>query len=57
EALAEMLSEILTTPSRLTEMAALARQASIPDAAERLADLVAETAGLSTAAATSKAAN
>jgi len=57
EALAEMLSEILTTPSRLTEMAALARQASIPDAAERLADLVAETAGLSTATATSKAAN
>ena len=46
DALADMLSQILATPSRLAEMAALARQASIPDAAERLADLVTETAGL-----------
>jgi UDP-N-acetylglucosamine--N-acetylmuramyl-(pentapeptide) pyrophosphoryl-undecaprenol N-acetylglucosamine transferase len=46
EALADMLSQILWAPSGLAEMAALARKASIPDAAERLADLVAKTAGL-----------
>ena len=46
EALADMLSQILSAPSRLAEMAALARKASIPDAAERLADLVARTARL-----------
>ena len=46
DALADMLSQILFAPSRLAEMALLARQASIPDAAERLADLVAKTARL-----------
>jgi UDP-N-acetylglucosamine--N-acetylmuramyl-(pentapeptide) pyrophosphoryl-undecaprenol N-acetylglucosamine transferase len=46
DALADMLSQILSVPSRLAEMASLARRASIPDAAERLADLVAKTAGL-----------
>ncbi len=46
EALADRLSQILFAPSHLAEMAALARQASIPDAAERLADLVARTARL-----------
>jgi UDP-N-acetylglucosamine--N-acetylmuramyl-(pentapeptide) pyrophosphoryl-undecaprenol N-acetylglucosamine transferase len=46
DALADMLSQILFAPSRLAEMAALARKASIPDAAERLADLVAKTARL-----------
>jgi UDP-N-acetylglucosamine--N-acetylmuramyl-(pentapeptide) pyrophosphoryl-undecaprenol N-acetylglucosamine transferase len=46
DALADMLSQILFAPSRLAEMALLARQASIPDAAERLADLVAQTARL-----------
>ena len=46
EALADMLSQILSAPSGLAEMAALARKASIPDAAQRLADLVAKTAGL-----------
>jgi UDP-N-acetylglucosamine--N-acetylmuramyl-(pentapeptide) pyrophosphoryl-undecaprenol N-acetylglucosamine transferase len=47
EALAEILSQILSAPSRLAETAALARKASIPDAADRLAELVTETAGLS----------
>jgi len=46
EALADVLSQILSAPSRLAEMAGLARKASIPDAAERLADLVAKTARL-----------
>jgi UDP-N-acetylglucosamine--N-acetylmuramyl-(pentapeptide) pyrophosphoryl-undecaprenol N-acetylglucosamine transferase len=46
DALADMLSQILFAPAHLAEMAALARQASIPDAAERLADLVAKTARL-----------
>jgi len=46
EALADMLSQFLFAPSPLAEMAARARKASIPDAAERLADLVAKTARL-----------
>ncbi|MFI5013846.1 MAG: undecaprenyldiphospho-muramoylpentapeptide beta-N-acetylglucosaminyltransferase [Hyphomicrobiales bacterium] len=46
ERLAEILSEVLSAPARLAEMAAVARQAGIPDAAERLADLVCETARL-----------
>ncbi|MBV9739401.1 MAG: undecaprenyldiphospho-muramoylpentapeptide beta-N-acetylglucosaminyltransferase [Hyphomicrobiales bacterium] len=46
EALADMLSQFLSAPSPLAEMAARARKASIPDAAERLADLVAKTARL-----------
>lgn len=44
--LAGELSELLAEPSRLTAMAAHAKSAGIPDAAERLALLVIETAGL-----------
>jgi UDP-N-acetylglucosamine--N-acetylmuramyl-(pentapeptide) pyrophosphoryl-undecaprenol N-acetylglucosamine transferase len=44
DALAEMLSHILATPLRLADMATLARNAGIPDAAERMADLVTEVA-------------
>jgi UDP-N-acetylglucosamine--N-acetylmuramyl-(pentapeptide) pyrophosphoryl-undecaprenol N-acetylglucosamine transferase len=44
DGLALMLSELLSAPRRLADMAALARKAGIADAAERLADLVRETA-------------
>jgi UDP-N-acetylglucosamine--N-acetylmuramyl-(pentapeptide) pyrophosphoryl-undecaprenol N-acetylglucosamine transferase len=44
EGLAAMLAELLSAPSRLADMAARARGAGIPDAAERLADLVRDTA-------------
>ncbi|SED41454.1 UDP-N-acetylglucosamine-N-acetylmuramylpentapeptide N-acetylglucosamine transferase [Rhizobiales bacterium GAS191] len=44
--LAETLSQMLSAPARLADMAAKAREAGIPDAAERLADLVCETARL-----------
>jgi UDP-N-acetylglucosamine--N-acetylmuramyl-(pentapeptide) pyrophosphoryl-undecaprenol N-acetylglucosamine transferase len=42
--LAAMLSDLLSQPARLSDMAALARKAGIADAAERLADLVRDTA-------------
>ena len=44
ERLAELISDFLASPARLTDMAAAARKAGIPDAASRLADLVCETA-------------
>jgi UDP-N-acetylglucosamine--N-acetylmuramyl-(pentapeptide) pyrophosphoryl-undecaprenol N-acetylglucosamine transferase len=44
DGLAEILRQALSAPGRLAGMAALARKAGIPDAAERLADLVRETA-------------
>jgi UDP-N-acetylglucosamine--N-acetylmuramyl-(pentapeptide) pyrophosphoryl-undecaprenol N-acetylglucosamine transferase len=44
--LATELSRLLAQPAHLTTMAANAKSAGIPDAAERLARLVSETAGL-----------
>jgi UDP-N-acetylglucosamine--N-acetylmuramyl-(pentapeptide) pyrophosphoryl-undecaprenol N-acetylglucosamine transferase len=44
DALASTLSELLSAPRRLADMAALARKDGIADAADRLADLVRETA-------------
>jgi UDP-N-acetylglucosamine--N-acetylmuramyl-(pentapeptide) pyrophosphoryl-undecaprenol N-acetylglucosamine transferase len=44
--LADELSDLLAQPDRLTGMAANAKSAGIPDAADRLARLVIETAGL-----------
>jgi len=46
DGLASMLAELLSAPWRLADMAALARKAGIPDAAERLAELVHRTARL-----------
>ena len=46
ERLAETLSLMLSAPGRLADMAVKARKAGVPDAAERLADLVCETARL-----------
>jgi len=43
-ALAAALEALLTNPARLSRMAAAARGAATPDAAERLADLVERTA-------------
>ena len=45
--LAQELSGLLADPARLTAMAAAAKSAGIPDAADRLARLVLATAGLS----------
>jgi UDP-N-acetylglucosamine--N-acetylmuramyl-(pentapeptide) pyrophosphoryl-undecaprenol N-acetylglucosamine transferase len=42
--LASALEKLLTNPQRLARMAAAARSVAIPDAAERLADVVEETA-------------
>jgi UDP-N-acetylglucosamine--N-acetylmuramyl-(pentapeptide) pyrophosphoryl-undecaprenol N-acetylglucosamine transferase len=42
--LASALEKLLTNPERLARMAAAARSVAIPDAAERLADLVEQTA-------------
>ena len=44
ESLAGALEKLLTNPARLARMAAAARSVAIPDAAERLADVVEETA-------------
>lgn len=44
--LAQELSALLAGPARLTQMAAAAKSAGIPDAADRLARLVIETAGI-----------
>jgi UDP-N-acetylglucosamine--N-acetylmuramyl-(pentapeptide) pyrophosphoryl-undecaprenol N-acetylglucosamine transferase len=46
ESLAVILSEMLSAPARLAGMAAAARKVAIPDAADRLADLVRTTARL-----------
>jgi UDP-N-acetylglucosamine--N-acetylmuramyl-(pentapeptide) pyrophosphoryl-undecaprenol N-acetylglucosamine transferase len=44
--LAAALEKLLTNPARLSRMAAAARSVAIPDAAERLADVVEATAGV-----------
>ena len=44
ESLATALTTLLNNPARLARMAAASRAAAIPDAAERLADVVEETA-------------
>jgi UDP-N-acetylglucosamine--N-acetylmuramyl-(pentapeptide) pyrophosphoryl-undecaprenol N-acetylglucosamine transferase len=44
ESLAKALEKLLGNPTRLARMAQAAREAAIPDAAERLADVVEETA-------------
>lgn len=46
ESLAQLLEELLSDPQRLTDMASAARASATPDAVERLADLVEQTAGL-----------
>ena len=40
----ERLEKLLNSPARLARMAAAARSVAIPDAAERLADVVEQTA-------------
>jgi UDP-N-acetylglucosamine--N-acetylmuramyl-(pentapeptide) pyrophosphoryl-undecaprenol N-acetylglucosamine transferase len=44
ESLSSALEKLLTNPARLARMAAAARSVAMPDAAERLADVVEETA-------------
>ena len=44
ESLASALEKLLGNPARLARMAAAARSVAIPDAAERLADVVEQTA-------------
>jgi UDP-N-acetylglucosamine--N-acetylmuramyl-(pentapeptide) pyrophosphoryl-undecaprenol N-acetylglucosamine transferase len=46
ESLASALEKLLSNPARLARMAAAARSVAIPDAAERLADVVEQTAKL-----------
>ena len=43
--LASTLTDVLSDPARLSAMSAAARSVAIPDAAQRLADLVEATAG------------
>ncbi len=45
EVMAHALQTLLTNPERLARMAAAARSVAVPDAAERLADVVERTAG------------
>jgi UDP-N-acetylglucosamine--N-acetylmuramyl-(pentapeptide) pyrophosphoryl-undecaprenol N-acetylglucosamine transferase len=45
ESLSTALEKLLNNPGRLARMAAAARSVAIPDAAERLADVVEATAG------------
>ena len=45
ESLAEVLARLLSDPAELVRMAQAARSVATPDAAERLADLVEQTAG------------
>ena len=47
QSLSGALEKLLTNPARLARMAAASRAVAIPDAAERLADVVEETAGTS----------
>jgi len=44
DSLAGALETLLTNPARLARMAAASRSVAIPDAAERLADVVEQTA-------------
>ena len=44
DSLAGALEKLLSNPARLARMAAAARSVAIPDAAERLADVVEQTA-------------
>ena len=44
DTLSSLLTALLGDPARLTQMAAAARSVSVPDAAERLADVVERTA-------------
>jgi len=44
DTMAAALEKLLTSPARLARMAAAARSVAVPDAAERLADLVEDTA-------------
>lgn len=46
ESLSSALEKLLTNPARLARMAAASRAVAIPDAAERLADVVERTAGV-----------
>src|SRR5579859_537047 len=46
ESLSGALEKLLTNPARLARMAAASRAVAIPDAAERLADVVEQTAGV-----------
>jgi UDP-N-acetylglucosamine--N-acetylmuramyl-(pentapeptide) pyrophosphoryl-undecaprenol N-acetylglucosamine transferase len=46
ESMASALEKLLSNPARLARMAAAARSVAIPDAAERLADVVEQTARL-----------
>ncbi|MGZ3376981.1 MAG: undecaprenyldiphospho-muramoylpentapeptide beta-N-acetylglucosaminyltransferase [Phenylobacterium sp.] len=46
ESLSSALEKLLTNPARLARMAAASRAVAIPDAAERLADVVEQTAGV-----------
>jgi UDP-N-acetylglucosamine--N-acetylmuramyl-(pentapeptide) pyrophosphoryl-undecaprenol N-acetylglucosamine transferase len=46
QSLASALEKLLTNPARLARMAAASRSVAIPDAAERLADVVEATARL-----------
>jgi UDP-N-acetylglucosamine--N-acetylmuramyl-(pentapeptide) pyrophosphoryl-undecaprenol N-acetylglucosamine transferase len=45
EVMAKALTRLLNDPARLARMARGARSVAVPDAAERLADLVEKTAG------------
>jgi UDP-N-acetylglucosamine--N-acetylmuramyl-(pentapeptide) pyrophosphoryl-undecaprenol N-acetylglucosamine transferase len=45
DGLTAALNGVLSDPARLAAMSAAARSVAIPDAAERLADLVEATAG------------
>ena len=45
EVFTKALAKLLADPARLTRMAEAARSVAVPDAAQRLADLVEKTAG------------
>jgi UDP-N-acetylglucosamine--N-acetylmuramyl-(pentapeptide) pyrophosphoryl-undecaprenol N-acetylglucosamine transferase len=51
ESLSNALTKLLNNPARLARMAAASRSVAIPDAAERLADVVEQTAGAAPALA------
>ncbi len=45
DTLADALGRLLEDPARLQQMAAAARSVAVPDAAEKLADVVEQAAG------------